>query len=186
MVNENFIDGIITMNLTRDPTVKEGHEDEKLDIDDEAFVKFALTKSNISDYGLNFFFEVLKDLVISKETIEIFYNVIVKLARTKKLPIDDIPEMPGPDAEGNEPSEEAKAEVQKLVEDITSRNAESEKINEDIDKIQSKIKINFRPPIDPEHGAAECALMRINNYRELKGEESDTNIENVVNYESIH
>lgn len=77
LINENFADGILTLHLAKDPTSRDGHHDgsehEKLDIDDESFVKFALTKSNIADYGLKFFFEVLKDLVISKETIEIFY-----------------------------------------------------------------------------------------------------------------
>ena len=78
------------MNLTKDPTQKEGQEgdeEQKLEIDDESFMKFALTKSNISDYGLKFFFDVMKDLVISKEIVEVFYQAIIKLARTKTLPI---------------------------------------------------------------------------------------------------
>lgn len=45
-------------------------------------MKYSLTKSNISDYGLSFFFDVLKDLVISKEFIEVLYRVIIKSART--------------------------------------------------------------------------------------------------------
>ena len=85
MLTENFIDGALTLNLTRDPTVQEGagEEAEKLEIDDEAFVKFALTRSNIADYGLNFFFDVMKDLVISKEIVEAMYQGIIKLARTR-------------------------------------------------------------------------------------------------------
>lgn len=71
-------------------------------------MRFSLTKTNIADYGLSFFFEVLKDLVISKEYIETLYRVIIKIARTKLKPILPVPEMPGPDAEGNEPSEEEK------------------------------------------------------------------------------
>lgn len=46
-------------------------------------MRFSLTKSNITDYGLSFFFEVLKDLVISKEFIETLYKVIIKVSRTK-------------------------------------------------------------------------------------------------------
>jgi len=57
-------------------------------------MRFSLTKSNITDYGLSFFFEVLKDLVISKDFIEILYKVIIKIARTKLRPIHPVPEMP--------------------------------------------------------------------------------------------
>lgn len=74
-------------------------------------MRFCLTKSNITDYGLSFFFEVIKDLVISIEFIETLYRVIVKVARTKLKPIFPVPEMPQPDAEGNEPSEEEKSNV---------------------------------------------------------------------------
>jgi hypothetical protein len=53
-----------------------------------------LTKANISDYGLSFFFEVLKDLVISKEFIEVLYRVVIRIVRTKLKPIMSPPEMP--------------------------------------------------------------------------------------------
>lgn len=46
-------------------------------------MKFSLTKNNISDYGLGFLYEVMKDLVISKEFIETLYRVIIKISRTK-------------------------------------------------------------------------------------------------------
>lgn len=119
LVHENFAEGILTLHLTRDPTIKpnsgrdsklqgEEEEIERIDMDDEAFLRFSLTKSNISDYGLGFFFDVLKDLVISKEFIEVLYRVIIKAARTKLKPLLPVPEMPVPDAEGNEPSDEAK------------------------------------------------------------------------------
>lgn len=120
LVHENFADGILTLHLSRDPTIKEkqpplnsgreshrdhSHRDvphpdgedekvERLDIDDDAFMRFSLTKSNISDYGLSFFFEVIKDLVISKDFIETLYRVIIKIARTKLKPILPVPEMP--------------------------------------------------------------------------------------------
>lgn len=149
LVHENFADGILTLNLARDPTIKEkqpplnsgreshrdhshraadAHHDgeeekvERLDIDDDAFMRFSLTKSNISDYGLSFFFEVIKDLVISKDFIETLYRVIIKIARTKLKPISPVPEMPQPDAEGNEPSEEDKANVARRIEEITKLN----------------------------------------------------------------
>jgi hypothetical protein len=116
----------LTLHLARDPTIKEklnnervntesneikDEEIERLDLDDETFMKFSLTKNNITDYGLCFFFEVCKDLVISKEFIETLYKVIIKIARTKMRPIHEIPQMPGPDENGNEPSEEEKLAV---------------------------------------------------------------------------
>ena len=110
-------------------------EPEKVDIDDESFIKYSLTKSNIADYGLAFFFEVIKDLVMSKEFIEVLYRVIVKIARTKTRPILPVPEMPGPDENGVEPSEEDKAAIQKKIDEITKTNMENEKINEDLAKI---------------------------------------------------
>lgn len=114
--------------MARDPTIKEKQpnsgrgsaldeehvierEVERLEIDDDAFMRFSLTKANITDFGLSFFFEVLKDLVISKEFIETLYRVIIKIARTKLKPLHAMPEMPQPDAEGNEPTEEAKTHV---------------------------------------------------------------------------
>ena len=102
LIHENFADNILTLHLTRDPTIKEKkdrkdnhdsrsvsemnqNEDEveRLDLDDDTFMRFSLTKNNISDFGLCFLFEVIKDLVISKEFIEILYKVIIKIARTK-------------------------------------------------------------------------------------------------------
>jgi len=74
-------------------------------------MRFCLTKTNISDYGLSFFFEILKDLVISKEFIETLYRVIIKVTRTKMKQIHQVPEMPQPDAEGNDIPEEEKAAI---------------------------------------------------------------------------
>ena len=71
-------------------------------------MRFSLTKNNITDYGLCFFFEVCKDLVISKEYIETLYRVIIKIARTKLRPLTQVPEMPIPDENGVEIPEEEK------------------------------------------------------------------------------
>jgi hypothetical protein len=108
---------------------------ERLDIDDDTFMRFSLTKTNITDYGLSFFFEVLKDLVISKEFIETLYRVIIKITRTKLRPILSMPEMPVASPEGVEPSEEEKAAVQRKIEEITKVNQDSEKFNEEVSKI---------------------------------------------------
>jgi hypothetical protein len=119
LVNENFSEGILSLHLTRDPTIKEKPKSQRdsqdqddanevLDIDDDTYMRFSLTKNNIADYGLSFFFEVLKDLVLSKEYIEALYKVIIRVARRRPKPIIPAPEMAGPDADGNEPTEEQK------------------------------------------------------------------------------
>lgn len=119
LLHENFIDGILTLHLARDPTIKEKSDKDKhseddaerLDLDDDTFMRFSLTKNNITDYGLSFLFEVIKDLVISREFIETLYRVIIRIARTTMKQIMPLPDMPGPDENGNEPSEEEKASV---------------------------------------------------------------------------
>lgn len=62
-----------------------------MDLDDETFLNFALNRANISDYGLSFLFDILKDLVISREFIETLYRVIIKIARTKLRPLHPVP-----------------------------------------------------------------------------------------------
>ena len=82
-------------------------------MDDEEYMKKILERDNISDYGLGFFFDVNKDLVISRSFIEILYRTVVKNVRTKSKEIQSLPEAPVADAEGNEPSEEAKVAFEK-------------------------------------------------------------------------
>lgn len=93
--------------------------------------------------------------------------------------------MPQPDAEGNEPSEEEKAAVQKKIDETTKLNHEAEKFNEEITKLQSKIKIEYRKMVDPKN---ECALMRINNYRENKSEDTiePANVSQDLSNQSYH
>ncbi len=113
LINENFADGSVTLHLARDPSVKqseeEGAEPEKVEVDNDAFMKFSLTKQNITDYGLCFFLEICKDLVISKEFVNVMYRSIINIARTPHKKMAAVPEMPVPDEEGKEPSEEDKA-----------------------------------------------------------------------------
>jgi hypothetical protein len=183
LVHENFADGILTLHLARDPTLKvqsgreskmqgDDEEPERIEMDDEAFLKFCLTKTNISDYGLGFFFDVLKDLVISKEYIEVLYRVIIKAARTKLKPLIPVPEMPGPDAEGNEPTDEAKDVATKQINEVMKNNAELEKFNEDVVKFQSKVKIAYRPQ-NESTGRNEVGMMRVSNWREPVSSEVD-------------
>lgn len=99
LLHENFVDGIMTMHLARDPSINErvntdmsdaneSHHTERIEISEDEFVRFSLMRNNITDFGLSFLFDVLKDLVISKEFIETLYRVIIKIVRTKLKPLE--------------------------------------------------------------------------------------------------
>ncbi len=175
LVNENFADGILTLHLAKDPTqrppAEEGGEPQVVEVDNDTFLKFSLTKQNITDYGLCFFLEICKDLVISKDFINTMYRAIIKIARTPLKQSVPVPEVPGPDENGNEPSEDEKQRVQKDIEATNLTNADIEKVNEELQKIQAKVKIGYRPHPEPS-SREEVALMRLNNYREPKPEEA--------------
>jgi len=126
-----------------------------------------LTKSNITDYGLCFFFEVGKDLVISTDFIKVLYQAIVRIVRLKTQELVEVPEMPGLDAEGNDPTEEEKAQAQQMIDAANAKNAEIEKQNEYVNKLKSKVKVEVRPHIE---GGSECAFLKLNNYREPRPE----------------
>jgi hypothetical protein len=72
--------------------------------------------------------------VISKDFIETLYRVIIKVARTKLRATLQVPEMPQPDAEGNEIPEEEKLVIQKKIDETVKHNLETEKINEEISR----------------------------------------------------
>ena len=52
---------------------------------------------------------MMRDLVISQEFIDIFYAVMAKIVKMQPKEQVPIPEMPGADADGNEPSEDERA-----------------------------------------------------------------------------
>ena len=53
--------------------------------------------------------------------------------------------MPGPDADGNEPSEEDKAAAQKKIEEVTKMNQDIDRFNDELQKMQAKVKIVVKP-----------------------------------------
>lgn len=185
LLNENFADGILTLNVARDPdqpapvTEHSQSQEEIKDnsttqpvLDDEEYMRAILDRENVSDYGLGFFFDINKDLIISRDFIELLYRSIVKHVRTKPKEITPIPEPPAPE-EGQEAiSDEAKDLHDKKVEAINQANAEAEAFNEQVAKIQSKIRINQREKAKDGEEAEEGALIRLNNYREIKLEET--------------
>ena len=52
-----------------------------------------------------------RDLVLNNEFMMTLYKVISRIVKLKAKELQPVPEMPGPDAEGNEPPEEEKAAV---------------------------------------------------------------------------
>jgi hypothetical protein len=123
-----------------------------------------------------------KDLVLNADFINILYRVISKVVKTKAKESVPVPEMPGPDADGNEPSEDDKQNAQRRIEEAVKNNQDIEKFNADVAAIQAKIKLAIRAAL-PEGLYPEVALMRLNNYREPAGDgqPSDTHRSNVDN-----
>lgn len=124
----------------------------------------------MSDYGLAFMFDVQKDLVLNQEFTSILYKVIGKIVKTKTKETVPIPEMPQPDADGNEPSEEDKANSQKKIEEASKHNQDVERFNEEVMKMQSKIKVNIRPALTEQ--ITEVGIMKLNNYRDIRTEDN--------------
>lgn len=96
--------------------------------------------------------------------------MIARIIGTKVREPVSVPDMPGPDADGNEPSEDDKQIAQKVIEDAQKANADIERLNAEINAIHSKVKIAHRP----HSGDAfpEVAIMKVSNFREPKNEDS--------------
>ena len=167
LMNEGFPDGILAFHLASDPDKTEGEE-----MNDEEYMSHMLSRQNISDYGLAFLFDINKDLVISREFIEIFYRTVVKIARTKPKPLAELPEAPVP-AEGAEVPEEAKHKYDKEVEQANHANVEINAQNEQLAKLQAKMKIATRQKISDNESCPEGALIKLNNHREVRPEEAN-------------
>jgi len=78
-LSDEFPDGICTLNLTKDLTdITQGR-----DLAPGQIAKLVREKNNISDFGLKFMFEIMKELDLSVDVIEVLYTAICKIA-TKK------------------------------------------------------------------------------------------------------
>lgn len=71
--------------------------------------------------------------------------------------------MPGPDADGNEPSEDDRAAAQKKIEEVTKMNQDIDRFNEDLQKMHAKVKLVIRPN---QTDIPEVGLVRLHNQRE--------------------
>jgi hypothetical protein len=178
LVNENFQDDCLVIHLARDPALigvqpkvdENGNEHfERKKLHEDVFSKFARDRANITDYGLKFFFEMCKDLVINQEVVEAWYKVIINITQTESKQIQEVPVMPEQDEEGNELSDEKRDEMQQRIDEVTEDNAKAIEFNNNLSKIKAKVKIVYQEM--PAH-KDEVALLRLNNYRELKPDES--------------
>lgn len=113
----------------------------------------------------------MKDLVINADFINILYHVIAKTVKTQLKQHVPIPEMPGPDADGNEPSDDDKAAAQKKIDDAIKSNQDIDKYNDEVTKMRSKIQLGLRQQV-PEVNMPEVGLLRLLNFREAKLDES--------------
>jgi hypothetical protein len=77
--------------------------------------------------------------------------------------------MPEQDEEGNELSDDKREEIQQQIDEITESNAKSIEFNNNLAKIKAKVKIVYQEM--PAH-KDEVALLRLNNYRDAKPDES--------------
>jgi hypothetical protein len=114
----------------------------------------------------------MRDLVISQDFVDIIYAVIAKIVKTQPKETLPIPEIPGPDADGNEPSEDDRAAIQKKIEEITKTNQDIDRFNDDLQKMQAKVKLVVRPN-SPE--IVEVGIMRLHNQRDQQLNESSIN-----------
>ena len=145
LIHENFTEGTLTLHVTENPNKEAEGENDFSGVDEESLAKFAKNKSHVSDYGLAFLFDMQRDLVANAEFISILYKVIAKIVKMKTQEQVPLPEMPVPDAEGNEPSDEDKSAAQKKVDEAILTNQQIDKFNEDVQRMHSKVKVQVRP-----------------------------------------
>jgi len=122
-------------------------------------------KNNISDFGLKFMFDIMKELDLQVDVIEVIYTAICKIATKKPEEAAELLVVP----EGAE--EEEKDRIEEENTKIKEANEMKEKENAKIAKLQTKIIINTRNPDDYDEDN-EKALLKLNNYRETFTDEN--------------
>ena len=172
LITEGFQEGAISLGLASHPVAGADPSSDFSGVDEEGLARFAKQRDNISNHGLGFLFDVMRDLVISQDFVDIIYAVIAKIVKTQPKETLPIPEIPGPDADGNEPSEDDRAAIQKKIEEITKTNQDIDRFNDDLQKMQAKVKLVVRPN-SPE--IVEVGIMRLHNQRDQQLNESSIN-----------
>lgn len=115
-----------------------------------------MDKQNNADFGLNFFFESSKDLMINDKVITAIYEAICQVATEKPKDLQEVPEDPD------------------QAEKITAENEAVEKSNAKLAKMKSKICIQHQEESKTYNEADEQALVKLSNYREPGSAEAAT------------
>ena len=115
-----------------------------------------MDKQNNADFGLNFFFESSKDLMINDKVITAIYEAICQVATEKPQDLQEVPEDPD------------------QAEKITAENEAVEKSNAKLAKMKSKICIQHQEESKTYNEADEQALVKLSNYREPGSAEAAT------------
>lgn len=122
LIHEGFADTSLKIHLTENPVKNSEQPEDYSGLDEEMFAELAINRQMISDYGLSFLFDVQKDLVINSDFTNILYKVIAKIIKTRTKEQLPVPEMPQPDAEGNEVPEEDRMNAQRMIEEAVRAN----------------------------------------------------------------
>mmetsp|Transcript_15167 Transcript_15167/g.23410 ORF Transcript_15167/g.23410 Transcript_15167/m.23410 type:complete len:480 (+) Transcript_15167:477-1916(+) len=119
-----FPDQICAINLKRDPN--EGGRE----LPPEHVARSARDPANIADFGLQFLFEVQRDLVLQPEVIEVIYKALCKMALKKQRdPIE-------PPVMADDLPEDKKEEVTEAINKAKAENAQIADENAKIAKIK--------------------------------------------------
>lgn len=91
------------------------------DLQPDHVAKLARDQGNIADFGLNFLFEIQKELVLNPDVIEVLYRAICKVAMQKPKDLTEIPTIP------DDADDDKKEEIQEQIEKIKAENEAIEK-----------------------------------------------------------
>lgn len=81
---------------------------------------------------------------MNSDFIQTLYKVVAKIISTKAKEQVAVPDMPGPDADGNEPSEDDKQDAMQRIENAQRINSDIERFNNEVSAIHSKVKVAHR------------------------------------------
>jgi hypothetical protein len=124
-LTDEFPDGICTINLTKDLTdITQGR-----DLAPAQIAKLIREKGNITDFGLKFMFDIMKELDLQVDVIEVIYTAICKIATKKPEEPAELLVVP----EGAE--EEEKDRIEEENSKIKEANELKEKENAKIAKL---------------------------------------------------
>lgn len=127
--DSQFPDGTCCINLTK--TVEDLSGGKNLTSD--MMAKIARDQANIADFGLNYMFDVQKELVLNPDVIEVIYRAICKVAMQEPVPLQELPVIP------EDADDDKKDEINEQIEEVKKKNEDIEKQNAKIARIKNKV-----------------------------------------------